>query len=265
MTDAINNTDTDLNAPESSGPYPQTDSVVGKTSARRSKSNQRNSLTESTMANAVNTIDKETNPPTDSDRHPSTDRVGVKTSTNNIFADLAALRLSDADTANLSGAGELLSHVPVRKPNRHEFFRVHPDPEMSLVTTVFLDKEENETFFVAPEMRQVLVGETKPVLLITAITTQNVVMIIPVSLPVDGRTNPWQETAREAAERAKTDWVRMASDKQLGAYRIYKAEGELSEPVWPAQSFNELLDIAFRDRIIKQTDHPVVRRLRGMT
>ena len=260
MTDAINNTDTDLNASESSGPYPQTDSVVGKTSTRRLRS-KGNHSTEAAMTDAVKNVDKDTNTP--SDLGP--DSVNANTSANSFFSDLAALRLSDADAANLSGASELLSHVPVRKPNRHEYFRVHPAPEMSLVTTVFLDKEENETFLVAPGMRQALVGETRPVLLTTAITTQNVVMIFPVNLPVDGRAIPWHETARGAAERAKQDWIRMASDKQLGAYRIYKAEGELSEPVWPAQSFSELLDIAFRDRIIKQMDHPVVRRLRGLT
>ena len=213
------------------------------------------------MTHASNT-DKDTNTP---EPHFFTDGAKASASPSSFFADLAALRLSDADTANLSGASELLSHVPVRKPNRHEYFRVHPAAEMSLVTTVFVDKEENEIFLVAPGMRQALVGETKPVLLTTAITTQNVVMIFPVNLPVDGRASPWHETARAAAERAKEDWIRMASDKQLSAYRIYKAEGELSAPVWPAQSFSELLEIAFRDRIINQMDHPVVRRLRGLT
>jgi hypothetical protein len=180
-----------------------------------------------------------------------------------IFADLGALRLS-TDTAGLTGARELLSHVPVRKPNSHEYFRVHPDPSMVFDTTIFVDKQERETFFVVPEMRGSLLGQTKPVLLTTAITRQGVVMIFPISLPMDGRSNPWYETARQAAEAAKTSWVRMAADMQLGAYRIYKAEGELSDPVWPEQSFRELLEIAFRGRIIDQVDHPVMRRLRGL-
>jgi len=262
MTDGINNKDMDSNANESEGPDSQTDGDVGNTSIRGSKSKSSRS-SETTVTDAVKNVDKDTNTPSDSEPHSSIDN--AHTSANSFFSDLAALRLSDADAVNLSGASELLSHVPVRKPNRHEYFRINPDPEMSLVTTVFLDKEENETFLVAPGMRQALVGETRPVLLTVAITTQNVVLIFPINLPVDGRAIPWHETAREAAECAKKGWIRMASDKQLGAYRIYKAEGELSEPVWPAQSFSELLDIAFRDRIIKQMDHPVVRRLRGLT
>jgi hypothetical protein len=182
----------------------------------------------------------------------------------NIFSDLSALRLSDTDAAGLTGARELLSHVPVRKPNRHEFFRVHPDPAMSLSTTVFTDEEEGETFFVTPAMRAALISDAKPVLLVTAVTRQGVVMIFPVKLPMDGRINSWHETAREAAELAKTGWIRMVADMQLGAYRIYQAEGELPDPVWPEQSFRELLEIAFKGRIIDHEDHPVVRRLRGL-
>ena len=54
------------------------------------------------------------------------------------------------------------------------------------------------------------------------------------------------------------------ADKGLGAYRVRQAEGSLSEPRWPTKTFNELLTIAFADRIIMTEDHPVVRRLRGL-
>jgi hypothetical protein len=83
-----------------------------------------------------------------------------------------------------------------------------------------------------------------------------------------GEDNPlgrsWHESARKAAEIAKTDWIRISSDKGLGGYRVRKAEGRLSDPQWPDKSFGELLTIAFADRIIMSEDHPVVRRLRGL-
>ena len=34
---------------------------------------------------------------------------------------------------------------------------------------------------------------------------------------------------------------------------------------WPEQTLNDLLEIAFQDRIIQSAEHPVVRRLRGLT
>ena len=170
----------------------------------------------------------------------------------NIFANLEALRLSP-DAAAVAGTMEILSHDPIRKPNRHEFFRTRPEPEMWFDTGVFEDKEERETFFVTPAMREALVGEIRPVLLVPTMTRQSVLLLW-----------PWAETAREAAELAKTRWVRLAADMGLGGYRIYQAEGELSEPVWPDKPLTEIMQIAFRDRIVDSENHPVVRRLRGL-
>ena len=189
----------------------------------------------------------------------------MSTDKKNIFSDLAALRLAP-DNAALVGTREVLTHVPVRKPNRTDFFRVHPDPDMSLVTAVFLDKEENECYFVAPEIRDALLGEIRPVLLMTTITRQGVVMIWPMRIAVDGaRRDGWAETSAEAAELAKRKWIRMPADMGLGGYRIFEAQGELSEPSWPDKTLQQLLEIAFRDRIINSENHPVVRKLRGIS
>jgi hypothetical protein len=178
------------------------------------------------------------------------------------FQDLAALRLDGSDMSR--GAVEVLTHIPVRKPSRHEFIRVHP--EYILDTTVFADKEERESYLVAPRMRGELVGEARPVLLVPTISRQSALFIWPVPLPSeDGRRNAWTDTAQEAMRLAQEHWVRLMPDMGLGAYRIYRAEGRLSDPVWPDKPFEELLEIAFRDRVIDSPNHPVVRRLRGLT
>jgi hypothetical protein len=182
----------------------------------------------------------------------------------NIFSNLDALRLSP-EAASLSGTNEVLTHIPVRKPNRHEFVRTHPDQDMWFNTGIFEDKEEREVFFVTPAMRDALVGEIKPVTLAVTINRQSVLSLWPLKLPTEEmRYNAWSETAREAAELAKSRWISMRADMSLGGYRIYKAEGLLSEPVWPDKSLNEILEIAFRDRIVDRENHPVVRRLRGL-
>src|SRR3954447_15790762 len=117
-----------------------------------------------------------------------------------LFHDLNALRLDSA--ASSAGAVEVLTHVSVRKPNRHEFFRVHP--EYALDTTVFTDKEERESYLVVPAMRAALVGEARPVLLVPVMTRQNALFIWPVPLPgEDGRRNAWTDTAQEAMRLAQ--------------------------------------------------------------
>src|SRR5208283_1939984 len=132
------------------------------------------------------------------------DSITAGTVSGNIFANLDALRLS-TEAVTLSGMSEVLTHIPVRKPNRHEFVRTHPNPEMWFNTGVFEDKEEREVFFVTPDMRDALVGEIKPVTLTATINRQSVLFLWPVKLPTDEmRRNACSETAREAAELAKT-------------------------------------------------------------
>jgi hypothetical protein len=190
------------------------------------------------------------------------ERQPMPNSAKSLFQDLSALRFDATGAA--AGAVEILTHVPVRKPNRHEFFRVHLD--YILDTTVFTDKEERESYLVMPAMRGALVGEARPVLLVPAMTRQNALFIWPVPLPSeDGRRNAWTETAQEAMHLAQEHWIRLMPDMSLGAYRIYRAEGQLSDPAWPDRPFEELLEIAFRGRVIDSSDHPVVRRLRGLT
>ena len=133
--------------------------------------------------------------------------VEVRPAPTDIFANLDALRLSP-DAASIAGTSEVLSHVPIRKPNRHEFIRTRSEVDCWFDTGVFEDKEERETFLVAPTMREALVGEIRAVLLVPTMTRQGVLVLWPLKLPTEGqRYNGWMETARQAAELAKTKWV----------------------------------------------------------
>ena len=66
-------------------------------------------------------------------------------STGSIFDSVDALRLAPDDAA-LAGTREVLSHVPVRKPQRDEFVRVHPDPAMSRAMAVFIESGASAPF-----------------------------------------------------------------------------------------------------------------------
>jgi hypothetical protein len=50
----------------------------------------------------------------------------------------------------------------------------------------------------------------------------------------------------------------------LGAYEMFVAESAMSEPTWPEVTYQELIRLAFRDRLITTLDHPVIKRLRGL-
>ena len=63
---------------------------------------------------------------------------------------------------------------------------------------------------------------------------------------------------------AMTHWVRLKANLSLGAYEITVSESVMADPVWPELSYQDLVRIAYRDRMITTVDHPVVRRLRGL-
>jgi hypothetical protein len=113
-------------------------------------------------------------------------------------------------------------------------------------------------------MAQALPGEFAAATLFTTINRQSTLHLWQVKLPnPNGRHNEWHRSAAEGAERAMKKWVRVTSNMSLGAYEIFEASGDPPEPVWPDVSFEEILRIAFRDRIVDRADHPLVQRLRG--
>lgn len=189
----------------------------------------------------------------------------TKVNPKDFFSDLQALRLSTSEGA-LAGPKEYLSRLPVGKPSKQEFWRANPDEGMSLITNLFEDKENREFYIIAPSMlgEMMALDVVTPVKLTPTISRQGVLRLIPAKLPSDtGGSASWQDTLLLAVERAKTKWVRIGADMALGAYRIWEAQGALSDPEWPDISLNQMLEIGFKDRIIDNEDHPIFNKLLG--
>jgi len=154
---------------------------------------------------------------------------------------LAALRLPSNYGATL-GVKKVLAAVPIRKPRRGEFFRVHPDEKWSFV--VYTVEVDREFYVVGPDIADVLSSLVRPTQLHAAI---------------DRTDNSWHESRAQAVERAKTAWVRMDSNMQASSYDIYVAMAELAEPIWPDIAAQELFEVAFRGRVISDETHPIVQ------
>ena len=154
--------------------------------------------------------------------------------------------------------------MPVQKPSKQAFFRVHPDPEMRLDAAVIELEVERETYLVTPEIARLLPGETKQVRLLTCLARTGGPFLWPLRLPADdGREMKWHTSARKAAEIAEGKWVRMQANMALGAYDVVTST-HIPDPVWPKHTLRQLLRIAFGDgRLIDREDHPVIRQLQG--
>ena len=175
-------------------------------------------------------------------------------------------RLRNAALENI-GVEKVLLTVPVRKPARTEFFRVYSDPGYTIDWFILERDGEmgRETFWVTEKFRGELLDELKPVRIFTCINKRGVVFLWPAKLPSSSAIGQrWHESGLEIAERAKTSWVRMRANKDLGAYELFQAKGDLGEPTWPDKTLRELLALAFKgDRLINSLDHPVLRELAG--
>ena len=177
--------------------------------------------------------------------------------------DLARLRINPEmlETTNVK---KLLTTVPVRKPIAQDFVRVRPEPQYR-ETLAFIElKDDRETYIVDLGAVPELQAECFLATLFVAINRSGVLSMWPVRTPAaDGRTNEWHASAATAAQHAMRNWTRVKANMGLGAYEIFEAEGSIPDPIWPELSLDAILRIAFKDRVIRSLDHPVVKRLRG--
>jgi hypothetical protein len=178
--------------------------------------------------------------------------------------DLDSLRLKQ-DFSETLGIQRVLSHVPVRKPNKTNFIRVHPGEDYRMDVGILEMKEERETFLVTPAMMSEpgIYELVVPARLVTYITRQGVLALWPLKLEKDGKLNPWHESALEAAQLAEKQWVSVRADMSLGAYQIFLATAELPEPEWPEHTFSELVRLGFKGLIVDTPDHPLIQQLTG--
>jgi hypothetical protein len=179
--------------------------------------------------------------------------------------DVAKLRLDPSSIVETAGVKKLRRTVPVRRPSPQDFVRVNANPAYRVKFGVIELKDDREDYLVVPHLVPQLPGEVVFKTIFTAINRQGVVFLWPVRLPgLEDKPNAWWHSALEAAELAMTEWVRIKANMSLGAYEMFTAASEVPDPDWSElESFQDLLRIAFRGRLIDNLDHAVIKRLRG--
>jgi hypothetical protein len=124
---------------------------------------------------------------------------------------------------------------------------------------------DTESYLVTPQVQHLVSDELRQVRLYTAITKRGTVFLWPIKLPGDSndRIRRISDTAIQCAEQAKTLWVKVRWDRDLGGYAMQRATGELGEPQWPNESLRDLIEKAFQHNLIDRPDHPVIMELAG--
>jgi hypothetical protein len=180
----------------------------------------------------------------------------------NLDALRAAPDLDDIDVV------KILVTVPVKRPGRNEFFRVHPSPEYVIDNYVLEHESEMDrtTYWVVPGLWDALLDNLRKVRLFTCMDKRGNVFLWPAKLPAaDGSAaaRGWYLSGLRAAEEAKKVWVKIVGNKAAGAHDVMIARGDLGEPQWPDKTLQELVKLAFGDKVIDNMGHAVVREING--
>jgi hypothetical protein len=178
-----------------------------------------------------------------------------------VFSNLDTIRLGQ-DFDSEVGVKRLITRVPVRRPDRQEWVRVRPGSDYRVDIAALEFREERDWYLVLAEARPALLSDIAAVRLHLAVNRQAQPFLWPIKLPTDNRRNPWLDSAMDAAAEAERRWVRLVAGR--GSYDIFVASSpDIPDPEWPVETFNELLRLAFRERLVDRPDHPVVQRLAG--
>jgi hypothetical protein len=183
--------------------------------------------------------------------------------------DIAALR---ANPPVVGATESVMLGITVRKPKKDEFFRVNPDPEMTVDAFILEFEGGNDRkadYFVPPfpgvqaACEQAGGQAFKAVRLVVCMNKWGSMFVWAPRLP-DDRQQKWHTTALLGMEAAKTHWVRLQADMRASMYKMDRAVADMGEPQWPEGDLGSILKLAFgADYTITSIDHPVLRELRG--
>ena len=160
-------------------------------------------------------------------------------------------------------AKQVITEIPVRRPPKQAFFRVHPTYHMT--AGVLELEEDRETYILTPRVIAAMATKEHSVVTLRFyVTRQGAYGIWPLKLPnPEGRKIEWHTSALSAAACSVHEWIRLTPNQSLGKYVIVQATEKLSEPEWPELSFQQIVDIGFRGKVINSLDHIVLKKLSG--
>ena len=189
--------------------------------------------------------------------------------------DMAALirdaRKSPEDVASLMGSRREEVTLPIMKPLRKGvYWHARPGEEWHYTqhSMLFLPSDRN-----AGRDSFMLIAKHLEGFVASKLQIKSVARVFGLVLVVDTFGTPgfwalnlqdsssWGTSAREIADKLTQGWGMVIAE--AGRYVMMSPLGELDPPKWPEGSPDDLLKIAFKDRVITTEDHPEFLKLLG--
>jgi hypothetical protein len=155
------------------------------------------------------------------------------------------------------------TNIPVKKPGKKNFFRVHPELSYHLYDVAVIEEEGGDVHLVSADLQlpDDVLAFVSHVNLLTAITHHGKLFV----WYFKNTDTSWASSAMRVARRAQNEWIRIKADFESGGYNIFTAPEPLhsKKPVFPEISPEEVFSLAFDDRMITSAEDPIIRRLQG--
>jgi hypothetical protein len=168
-----------------------------------------------------------------------------------------------------SGSEGEAAVVECRRPPRGIFFTVRAEsgkPWKDRAFYWFLEMEGRDPYIVHPEIAKQKADEEdtiRPVLIVRYVTMAGEEALWALKLDrQDGKSNSYNASAMNILALAESGlWIRIlsAARQKQKHYRYQKSKKKFEQvpPRFSDRSFKELIDLAFKDRVITSLDHEI--------
>jgi hypothetical protein len=173
--------------------------------------------------------------------------------------------LGDENALKHDMIADVVPPPEVREPRKREYLRVHPPyARVATVVEYALPGTMERGYYLATGRMKACMEEEdlRVVRLVLCQSLQTRAWFIwPVKLDRDGKENAWNRSTERFVTDATTRWARRVNRKT--GYGTKFAPGDHDPPTWPPQPWKEILQEAFRGRVIDSREHPVFLALEG--
>ena len=176
----------------------------------------------------------------------------------------SSMAIDQQHMEEFASAEESPSTIECRRPPKGQFFTVRPEttnPWRDREFYYLLQLEGRDSLIVAPDIAKQKNEEDtiRPVLLVRYVTMAGEEGLWPVKLDQqDGKSNRWNRSALNILELASSGkWVRIVSTKNEYRYQVSRRTLEETPPRFSDRTFKELVDEAFKNRLVDSLDHEI--------
>ena len=142
------------------------------------------------------------------------------------------------------------------------FFKVFNKPELTFTASVLTDGNYTQ-HLVAKVVADELGSDVKLRDLRLAQTVSGENFVLSTAAPTTkNNRNSWVRSAQEAIKQSIDNPIRVTRGED--SFRIIKSQRPYPEPTWPDLSLEDMIELAFGERMITDMDHPLVKGLLGL-